>query len=63
MNHDFSVLLKPLGWTMCKLAGKHKRGKRIDTDEYPHDWHTYQCSRCLATWVRKIRKAKKEKTA
>ena len=59
-EHDFSNLHRLLGWAMCKLARKHKRGKRIDTDLYPHDWHTYQCSRCLATWLRKIRKVKKE---
>jgi hypothetical protein len=47
------------GWLICKVKGKHKRGK-IQRDEMFGDKsvvRTYACPRCGATWTRKVRNA------
>jgi hypothetical protein len=47
------------GWLVCKVKGKHSRGKAKE-DRMSDDkslTRTYFCQRCGATWERKIRAA------
>lgn len=61
---DMAKLYRLLGWAICKLTRKHRRGKRFvldgDTDQSPR---RYRCPRCNeATWTRKVPKEIEEKT-
>jgi hypothetical protein len=49
-----------IGRIVCFVRRKHKRGKRLRPTDPPHvsgdqNVTRYQCSRCGATWARKIK--------
>lgn len=49
-----------LGWLICKVTRKHKRGKRLKPTNAlaaSLQHQAFECPRCKATWVRKVRNA------
>lgn len=51
--------MRTLGWFICKIKGKHKRGKPLSTgsSDGVNVHKTFECPRCGERWKRKIRPA------
>ena len=45
-----------IGWLICKITRKHKRGKRISENSVSGKV-MFECPRCKGTWLRKDRNA------
>lgn len=46
-----------IGWLICKVKGKHRRGVRADDMPVEPGAIWYRCPRCGSTWNRKMRHA------